>query len=353
MRTQASRVFARFLEQKFKAKALSGGEYLFDCPECGKEEHCQANVEKLIGHCWVCGYSYSAVSFVRRWATTPQERDAVLQALFADKSKEPLLRVFGVLKRSTPELLHRTSSTYNFELCCSVLGALSIDRLSLYQDLVLRYLTARGVSKEAAVERGFRVVQEGFYAGRILIPVIYEGKVVSFVARDYTGLHKLKELSASCLSCKRTLGLESCPAGSPENVHAYFYNWDESSECEELFVVEGVFDALAVGKGAIASFGKTLSKAQERLLVQRRPKCVYFMRDPDALDASLESAQRLNVFFPTKVVLLPSDPDEVPEAELHRLIEQAKDCKELLYRRGYLAWYAKRKGVKKREQDTK
>jgi hypothetical protein len=94
-----------------------------------------------------------------------------------------------------------------------------------------------------------------------------------------------------------------------------------------LVIVEGIFDAWAVGSNAVALFGKTLSDAQRQLIVRHaRGRSVVVWLDSDAQDdavklagqvrASLRSAQARN---PVLVATCPpgvKDPGECPQSRV-------------------------------------
>lgn len=61
----------------------------------------------------------------------------------------------------------------------------------------------------------------------------------------------------------------------------HFFNFDQAVKCGFVVVTEGAFDAMRVGKCAVASFGKSLTEAQIQILREHWP-VVILLLDPDA-----------------------------------------------------------------------
>lgn len=87
-----------------------------------------------------------------------------------------------------------------------------------------------------------------------------------------------------------------------------FFNWDIAIKEDMLVVVEGVFDAVSVGKCAIAALGKNLDEAQVSLLANAG-KPIVLLLDPDAAAESQELANYLSGRVPVTVVTLPDNVD--------------------------------------------
>jgi len=124
------------------------------------------------------------------------------------------------------------------------------------------YLKQRGYDpRECKNVYGFKSYgQFGQYKGmnlshRIMIPVYdKDGTLSSWVARDYSGYAKLRYMTPKPDQCVKT-------------VKELLYNAHLCSAAWAI-VCEGVFDALKIGVGAIATFGIELSPKQMELLAK-------------------------------------------------------------------------------------
>jgi len=131
-----------------------------------------------------------------------------------------------------------------------------------------RYLRRRGFRPADIAERygvlGGSVV--GTWRYRLIIPIVFGGRVVSFQGRDITGRSDIKyktlEVEKSVVDAKSVLyGLDDVPG-------------------DHAAVVEGVMDAWRLGPGSVATFGVGVTDAQMRLLARRFHR-VSFVFDPE------------------------------------------------------------------------
>jgi DNA primase len=159
-----------------------------------------------------------------------------------------------------------------------------------------KYAARRGLDYGLVTAYHIGFCRTGPYDGRLVVPVTWQGELVSFIARDITGQAKVKVLT---------------PAGGRQS--QYLFNLDAVTQWNSVVVVEGVFDCLALGAGVVASFGKRLTDAQVGLLVKYHFKSVTICWDADARLEGLEAADRLSPFMDVRVALLDKgDPNDQP-----------------------------------------
>lgn len=104
------------------------------------------------------------------------------------------------------------------------------------------------------------------YGNRILIPIYYQGKIVSFTTRDYTG--------------KSAVKYKTCQKSEETLFHKHILYGIDHVETPFVIVVEGVLDVWRFGKGnAVATFGVKYTDEQVRLL--ERFENVFVAFDPD------------------------------------------------------------------------
>lgn len=125
------------------------------------------------------------------------------------------------------------------------------------------YLERRGVDRETAEAYQMGYVILGDYAGRIIIPIVLDGVVVSWIARSIYEKAEPKVLTAPGTSLSGVL-----------------FNLDNITP-PRVVLVEGVFDALKLREVAVATLGARLSWEQIRLLKRRGFDTIIIMPDND------------------------------------------------------------------------
>ena len=152
----------------------------------------------------------------------------------------------------------------------------------------------------------------GDYMWRIIFPLYFEGRIVSYQGRDVTGLSDLRYKA-----CSKDI----------EIIHhkEILFNIDNCKK-ESVILVEGIFDAIRIGDDAVCSFGTSTTEKQIQLL--QKFKNVYVLFDPEieAQKKALKIAEKLNLFG-VNVELLEDDSFEDP-AEMSE--------KDVLYLKKYL-----------------
>ncbi len=155
-------------------------------------------------------------------------------------------------------------------------------------------------------------VLDGYYAGRLVIPVLDDAREwLGFVSRDWTGRAAKPYLYSKGLS------------------RARFFN--HAAVLEEtddpLLVVEGVLDAVCYWPDAVAMLGKLTDAQKHALRTTSRPVALVY--DGDAHREARSDAMELREFYGQRCgyVRLPPkvDPDEVDFAWLR---DEARACLE-------------------------
>ena len=182
------------------------------------------------------------------------------------------------------------------------------------------YLKSRGFDVEELVELWdvSSTLHIGNYRHRILIPIKYNGEVVSFQTRS---ISKRKEV----------VRYKSCPRNMEIISHkVILYGYDYIPFNKTCVVVEGVTDVWKLGPGAVATFGITFTFYQVLLLASM--KRVYLMfdnervasRQVDRLSSLITSISDCEVFQITDYGY--DDPGSMPLDEAHAL------CQELIFK---------------------
>ena len=184
------------------------------------------------------------------------------------------------------------------------------------------YFTKRGIGPKKAHRWGLGWCDDGYFANRLIVPVMDGDDVVFFVARYMKARPPVcRATRLPCSMCggtkehkrlKKTLYPKGAKPGR------YLFNYDSAKTCERIRIVEGVLDAVHVGKSAVATFGTSLSQYQLELLMRTAATEITIMWDRDAIDKAKALADRLADLWRVRVVELPDarDPDEHTREDL-------------------------------------
>ena len=139
----------------------------------------------------------------------------------------------------------------------------------------MKYLKNRGIESYDIERYDIGYCDKGDYAGRIIVPSYdVDNKLNYFLARDFTGNAYLKYKN---------------PPVSKDVV--VFENQIDFSE--PLILCEGVFDAIAIRRNAIALLGKNIPNKLKMRLVQYGVKEVSIVLDNDAFKNALYLSESL------------------------------------------------------------
>lgn len=139
----------------------------------------------------------------------------------------------------------------------------------------MKYLKNRGIESYDIERYDIGYCDKGDYGGRIIVPSYdVDGKLNYFLARDFTGTAYLKYKN---------------PPVSKDVV--VFENQIDFSE--PLVLCEGVFDAIAIRRNAIALLGKNIPNKLKMRLVEHGVKEVTIVLDSDAYKNALSLSESL------------------------------------------------------------
>jgi len=147
---------------------------------------------------------------------------------------------------------------------------------------------------------------------RVIIPIYFEGKMVSYTSLDVTGKKAKEDKYRNCPNEKAIVPTHQC-----------LYNFDTVKD--KVLLVEGPADVWRMGDGAVGMFGIKYTLEQTNLLLSRkeRVKKAYVMFDAGELEQqqALKLAGSLNSLIPhVEVIELPSgDPDDMSDEEVKKL----------------------------------
>lgn len=173
-----------------------------------------------------------------------------------------------------------------------------------------RYLEKREFDSEYIMKKyqllGTGVGGEWKY--RIIIPIYFRGKLVSFQGRDITDKQRLRykslEVEKSVMHYKHTLyGLDECTG-------------------DTIVVMEGPFDVWRWGDGAVATYGTAVTEWQVRLLSWYYKVFFLFDAEEEAQRLALKAARKLACMGVKVEVIdleMGCDPAELTRSEVWEL----------------------------------
>jgi len=253
------------------------------CPFCTGNQgyHLGFNLSADFFRCWRCGF-HSNVEVIREIAGVPW-----------GKAKD-LLREYYTGQRSVRDYVRREAGAdrLRFPPGTGEIGPPAI-----------QYLTRRGFAWEEIRDTwGVKATGPiGPYRFRIIAPIRYHGRLVSYQGRDWTE--------------KQTEKYKAC-AIEDEVIHhkEILYGIDEA-EGRKVILVEGITDVWRLGPGTVAGFGIEMKQSQVLLLAEKFSEVyVMFDDDPQAIKKAEEIAYNLAmVGVETEICVIDGDPGALPE----------------------------------------
>jgi hypothetical protein len=287
-----------------KGKNVTHGWVNVNCPFCADpSNHCGVNPSTLIFNCWRCGMKGGFVDLlVELTGFSITECERIIKDSTVNFKQRPIDKIKEELYGKEEEIEEQkrivTALPKTFE-------PITWDtRFSLLDE----YLERRKISRHTLIEYGCGICRAGDYMNRCIIPVYYQGRLVSYQAADLTGFADLKYDSAP-----KEMGV----------INHYLYGLDEIKK--RMIVVEGVLDKWRTGKEAVAAFTSTLTPEQFKLIIAKELDELYFCFDPEVLAyyKAKAQAEKFRPFISTvEVVKLPfgKDPDELGREKVYECI---------------------------------
>lgn len=288
-----------------KGNNVTAGWVNVQCPFCGDiSNHCGVNPATLKISCWICGAGGSFVDLLVKLTDLPfSECKSITEDSTVSFKKRAIDQIKGDLygvEEEEPKISENiiTVLPKTFELITE----------NIRSDLFWSYLKRRNLSIHTIIEYGCGICRAGDYMHRMIIPVYYQGKLVSYQGADMTGFSVLKYQSAP-LSMGR--------------INDYLYGLDEIGK--RMIVVEGILDKWRNGKETVSAFTSTITSAQFKLIIAMELEELYFCFDPEVLAyyKAKKQAEKFRPFISTvEVVRLPDgyDPDKLGQEKVYECI---------------------------------
>ena len=225
-----------------------------NCPICKiKDTHFNGGFKDHSYNCWRCG----------------KHNYLYILSLVLKKEKSQVIKI----------LQNYTSETKTKYVKKYYKSSLWFDFPELTLDDMM-YLHCRGVNvKEAMNKYGFRT-GVGKWQGRIIIPIIFNNEIVSYVGRSINLDEKIRYMNLKN-------GEGKC------NIKEVLYNYDNCNS-NYVCVVEGVFDAIKMGDNFVATLGTQFTNSQLSLLARFDRVIVLFDNEVDAQNKAKLLVEKLH-----------------------------------------------------------
>jgi len=237
------KILSNFLGRSYK----SSEEYLYKCPKCNHHKRkLSVNFDKNVFKCWICDYSGKNIFYlVRSHGSHLDKQDWKKVANIIDFSEQE--KEIQKIEVELPKEFITLTGKH--------VSPLSIP--------ARKYLINRGITEEQIIWWKMGYCPDGKYANRVVVPSFdMDGELTYFISRSYDN-NWIKYLNP--------------PAEKDFIFNELYLDWNK-----DITIVEGVFDAVAVGN-AIPLLGSTI-KEDSYVFQTIVEKCdtLYFALDADA-----------------------------------------------------------------------
>ena len=247
-------IIKAFLINNFDVvKETSGGEFRINSPFAQDNKfHMYVNPEKGVVHDFKTDYGHDFITFVSDYLQISKRE--VIPFLLKNYSVGKNLDNFSISNyiEKTEELVIPDGLHFFAEL-----------KKGIIRNQAYKYLKGRKISEEVINELGYIYNPNSEYNKMIFVPFYEEGKLVYFLARDFTNNNFLRYNNPHGLNSKQ-----------------FVYNIDKIEDT--VFIFEGVFDALMLKEQVgTAMLSADLGKQQAIKILNKVPDNIIFVPDND------------------------------------------------------------------------
>jgi hypothetical protein len=250
--------------------------------------------------CWRCGEKGNIISYIKNFADKTFPEVLTILKEFQERYvgiEEQKIEIETPIKEnlSIPKEFKRLSKDYCPQIVYDFLLNRGFDPINIVMNKELYYPEHLGK-----------------YKFRLVVPIVYNKKIVSFVGRDVTNQsinpYLMSGEKDSILSPKHTL-----------------YNYDSIAIGGKAILVEGIIDQWKLGGNSIASFGTQVSPQQIAKIKDLKLQKLFILFDNE--DSAQESAYKLSKklwFIDVEIIKLSfhKDPGELSIKEGQKLINE-------------------------------
>lgn len=293
-------------------KPTRSGQYIADCPLCGKEQHFYISRKTQMWDCKKC-HSYGSIYKLLRLLDKTY--------LLAGSTIENKERIESI-REMTQELVSNDDTE---------LSELPVKKMPVGWKVSAKstkYLLSRGITPEDCKRYNIGATDMFCkYENYVLIPVYDGGEI-----RGFLGRYGARKVPDNKLRYNNSIGTEFAEL---------LFGYDEITDnTSTVILVEGVFDKIAVDKvlhlwdgeevKCVCTFGKKISDKQIKKLMLKGVTNVILLYDFDAVKEIKKYGLELEKYFVTSITYTSDkkDIDECSEDEALEVFTQLKRPKE-------------------------
>jgi len=242
---------SRGIDYRESGDNVGSNDVNIDCPFCGEtRKHLGIHKSKGLLNCWLCNFAHldrrpSLYDLIMTIEGCSFREAKAIAKEFSDEVGLPEPDAPPLVKPRRKVSLPEEAETFH-----------SKTYFKAHKRKASSYLSSRGFDPAHLAEKyGLCFCPSGKYTGRIIVPVYYEGELVTYLGRDYLGQSELRYLN--------------CPISeSKKSPRQCLYAWDFFDSSHGFVrVVEGVTDVWALDDDCtLALFTNKISRWQVGLL---------------------------------------------------------------------------------------
>ena len=249
------------IQYDLEGKNVTEGWANIACPFCqDNSNHGGFNLAVGYYNCWNCGHHFLDQLVAELLTVLPYKAKQIVKQYSIDQQRE-------LKKRTTkrPEKIQLPTGT----------GKMKRKHRE--------YLEGRNFDPDK-LEKEFDLQGTGHlgpYKFRIIAPIYYKNKLVSYQGRDITG--KAENRYKACANEKEVIHHKDI-----------LYNLD-NAKGDSVIIVEGLFDVWRIGSGGVATFGVNFNQKQIQILIKRYKQFfICFDNEPKANEQARKLAVMLS-----------------------------------------------------------
>jgi|SRR5690625_429887 len=264
------------------------------CPFCDDASRHLGISDTGIANCWRCGWKPLSKAIAKLLNISEQQARSIIR------------QYGGKSRRQAKEVKRKPRAK-----------ALKLPLCTPLQNRHKKYLTGRDFDPER-IEKMWRLKGTGpiakldktDYRFRIIAPIFWDNKMVSFQGRDITGKHKVKYMA--CPQDREIIEHQTVLYGRQGK-------WEDTGLC-----VEGITDVWRLGYRSFATFGIDFTRHQVRE-ISKHFKRVLILFDPEPQAQKQANKLKKELLFrnvQTEIIDLQSDPGDLSEKDAKDLIKR-------------------------------
>ena len=276
------RIFKYFdIEYWTDGKNVTVGWINIQCPFCDDHSnHMGVDRCKLTFNCWRCRqHGYFTYLVARAAGTTEKHVEGLLGNSAIGFKKDAVQQIEDILAEPVAEEEGEPKKPY-FPEYAEIIDERTDSPLLEY------YMKRRNISLQTLMQHYCLICECGSHKMRIIIPVLWEGEVVSWQAADMTGQAVLKYRTAP----------------GPK-LNQYLYEYYKIQLGSTIYLVEGVLVHWRMEHDVLCHFGTSITPRQRRLIVDKQPEEVLFAWDGEAYEYAVKAANEVAPYLPRVGIL--------------------------------------------------